>query len=191
MSDFKFAPRGEKGHTDAEVELLIQQHEKHMVATEIGPLKTQLKEATKTAAEKEATHATELQEANDKLAKLEEEKVTLEGKLQPYETADRNAAREKAIAEAKLIAANKLTDAMKLAGVTDEDDNDTVIAKLTEFAETEGREDYKFVEKGEDDTPPPANPTPAEVAAISAKGGTVKTGTEEPAPQMQGELPNF
>lgn len=187
MAKFIFTPKGEAGHTDAEVELLIQQHEKHMVATEIGPLKDDLKVANQAKEDAESKITT----AEKQAKKLEGDLKTAQDELSVFTTAEATATRATAIAEAKIIEAKKLDDALALAKVTDEDTAEQAIEKLKTFAEAEGREDYKFVETAEKGKTA-HTPSAAELAAISNAGKST-TATKDTTTQNEdeGELPTF
>lgn len=136
---FAWTRRGKNGWTDEQVELLLVEQEKHIVRDEVGPLKDKVKDLSESS--------------KTELAKLEAEKKEIAKKLEDMTTElvpVRKAQRLNKISEmnkkAKIISEDKLSDALILSGISDEDDMKAVTTKLTEFVSKEERKSWKFVE---------------------------------------------
>lgn len=149
MKQFMWSRRGAGTWSDADVELLLKAQNDFLLVEEIQPVRTAL-ETEKTNAAKT------IKDFEGKITELEKEKKlvltekeTLEKEILPIRaTAQRNKL-VTTVTNAKLVAADKLEDALLLAKVNDQDDEKVVLQKLKDFVGA--RAEYAFVETNTDE----------------------------------------
>lgn len=175
---FTWQRKGDVKWTDAEVELLLQEKEKQMVAEEVGPKKDELKAVKKAMDDAAAAAKAEIEAKLAELKTAQDQVTALESEVNPFRAQTRLGAIKKALIEKRkegekeinpLINPEKFDDILLLAKVADTDNAEDAIKKVSEFVAA--RTEFAFVE-------PKAEPV---VPVVTPASPAIRVITQEPA----------